>query len=629
MEDSCLKRASSQQKEASGISVFLLEELGDARLRCAQLKKYIDEAVKLIDKSQHRDHFFEVAAHLIYGIPDTLLRLDKALGASALAASKLDYEEIKDDLRPEKVDELERALEEVRIRRVRRQSTEGSMDIQEAVDKLEHFASQIEKEGQLDPQELAGFIDQLEEGHKTASETTEIPEVLRSLAAGIQDTSRPENRPSRVVLASTLRRVLAATLNMEALKTASDDDESKEAEEAKESRFEEGKPADPTKNMDPSDAKAWKSNTDKYEDKFKKSAEMDPPPTLNSESGVLDALNNLIISARKAQQSASSGDAKKMFFHLMNVLNAVGTVGKAYDADSVGYLVRVWKSFGQLAGTRPMMNFASEDEFKKEAEDRRLRSILEDAWIRGDLANDPATEDTQGTFERGRQDLLQEIKIISRTLSPPLLLHKVPKGRIAYLSDAVLKFVYGWGLLSSNAAAKTASDEDDKKESRFEEGKPADPTQNMSPEDAKKWKTEHDKNKDKFKSASSGEPSEDEEKRSRFEEGKPADPTENMSPEDKKKWEESNDKYEDKFKEAARYVPGDPRWITAKYPGQAQDGTKFNKGDLVLYWPRTKTFMVGAKAEAAWRRFESEVEDEEVYNRSMYADKEANWKAGR
>jgi len=37
--------------------------------------------------------------------------------------------------------------------------------------------------------------------------------------------------------------------------------------------------------------------------------------------------------------------------------------------------------------------------------------------------------------------------------------------------------------------------------SRFEEGKPADPTENMSPEDAKKWREQTDEHKDEFKSA--------------------------------------------------------------------------------------------------------------------------------
>lgn len=34
-------------------------------------------------------------------------------------------------------------------------------------------------------------------------------------------------------------------------------------------KFEEGKPADPTKHMSPEDAEEWRKNTDKYEDKFK------------------------------------------------------------------------------------------------------------------------------------------------------------------------------------------------------------------------------------------------------------------------------------------------------------------------------------------------------------------------
>lgn len=58
---------------------------------------------------------------------------------------------------------------------------------------------------------------------------------------------------------------------------------------------------------------------------------------------------------------------------------------------------------------------------------------------------------------------------------------------------------------------------------------------------------------------------------------------------------------------------GDPRWVRAKYPGVADDGTPFRKGEEVLYWPVTKTFMVGKKAQDAWRRFESEIADEDMF----------------
>jgi hypothetical protein len=106
----------------AGVIVYLQEELTDARLRCDQLKKLIDRAVRLISQSTHRDHFYEVAGDLLYGVPDTLFRLDKALDATALAASRLDYEELKQQLKPEKVEELEEALKDVRVRHIDRRS---------------------------------------------------------------------------------------------------------------------------------------------------------------------------------------------------------------------------------------------------------------------------------------------------------------------------------------------------------------------------------------------------------------------------------------------------------------------------------------------------------------------------
>lgn len=120
-----MTRTAATPKEASGIMVYLIDELGDARLRCAQLKKYVKEATDLIEKSEHRDHFFEVAGHLIHGVPDTVMRLDNALDAAAMAASRLDYDEIKNSLKPEKADELENVLGDVRMRYLNRRSAEG------------------------------------------------------------------------------------------------------------------------------------------------------------------------------------------------------------------------------------------------------------------------------------------------------------------------------------------------------------------------------------------------------------------------------------------------------------------------------------------------------------------------
>jgi len=79
----------------------------------------------------------------------------------------------------------------------------------------------------------------------------------------------------------------------------------------------------------------------------------------------------------------------------------------------------------------------------------------------------------------------------------------------------------------------------DEQLARFEEGESADPTENMSPEDKKKWEKYHGKVDElEGKDAS-------DEQVARFEEGKPADPTENMSKEDKALW----DKYHGKVDE--------------------------------------------------------------------------------
>src|ERR1051325_4065896 len=135
--DGCLKRPG---QKTAGATLYLMEELGDARLRCDQLMRYIDEAVKLIEKSSKKDHFMEVAGHLITGMPETAFKLQKALQAVALAADRIDYEELKQELRPEKVEELERVLKEVRIRPVQHRSENPMITPKQAAVRLREFS---------------------------------------------------------------------------------------------------------------------------------------------------------------------------------------------------------------------------------------------------------------------------------------------------------------------------------------------------------------------------------------------------------------------------------------------------------------------------------------------------------
>lgn len=104
----------------AGVSIYIQEELSDARLRLDELKNYIVHALELVNASNQRDHLYAIAGDMIHAVPETLLKLERSLQATAMAVNKLDYEELRQILRPEKVDELERVLEEVRMRTPRR-----------------------------------------------------------------------------------------------------------------------------------------------------------------------------------------------------------------------------------------------------------------------------------------------------------------------------------------------------------------------------------------------------------------------------------------------------------------------------------------------------------------------------
>jgi uncharacterized protein (DUF3084 family) len=109
----------SNHRVASGL-IYVQEEISDARLRCDELKNYIAHVMELIEDSDKKDHFYAVAGDMIQAIPQTVMLLEKALQASALAVNKIDYDELKLSLRPEKVEELERVLDRVRIKMPKR-----------------------------------------------------------------------------------------------------------------------------------------------------------------------------------------------------------------------------------------------------------------------------------------------------------------------------------------------------------------------------------------------------------------------------------------------------------------------------------------------------------------------------
>ena len=540
MEDRCLK----QVKTASGISVFLLEEIGDARLRCNQLKDYIEEASTLIEKSDHRDQFFEVAGHLLHAIPDTLMRVSKSLDAAAMAVARWDYEEIKDDLRPEKVEQLEDALKDVRVRRVKRKSSqpESPMRVEEAATQLTHVAAEIEKTGHIDTESLTRLIASLEgDSVRTASSNQEVAVTLRRLVAGL---SKDEGRPSRLMVAAILRRVLGDAIEVKA--------------------SERPKKADV------------------------------------GELGV-DGPYNMALgfeyirgAARIAYLRGAAGNQMRQAFdQLASIVSEIGLMCDSVGANDVAGLairmskgVRLARRYLKPDVLESLVLASDEKESRFEEgkpADPTEGMSEEDAkkW----KSNTDKYEDKFKKSAAGDRDVLQRVEARFNRLYPSLLTEirrdfgggvvlevaereSDPGDNISCLVSideeglGAIQVIMGRKSVSvdgleanadvlsreaerlinreAKGLLRSASDE---KESKFEEGKPADPTDNMSEEDAKEWKSNTDKYEDKFKSAS-------DEKESRFEEGKPADPTDNMSEDAAKEWKANTDKYEDKFKEA-------------------------------------------------------------------------------
>jgi hypothetical protein len=104
----------------AGASIYIQEELSDARLRAEELKNLLVRALDLVHASPQRDHFYAVAGDIIHAAPECMLKLERALQAAAMAVNELDSNELKQVLRPEKVDELERVLQDLRVRVPRR-----------------------------------------------------------------------------------------------------------------------------------------------------------------------------------------------------------------------------------------------------------------------------------------------------------------------------------------------------------------------------------------------------------------------------------------------------------------------------------------------------------------------------
>ena len=110
----------STSRTASGALAYVQEELAKARNATERLKIDVAKAMALVQSSGSRDQLFAVAGDIVYGIPKSVMDIERSLQTAAMAVNKLDYEEIRQVIRPDKVDELESILDDVRLNIPRR-----------------------------------------------------------------------------------------------------------------------------------------------------------------------------------------------------------------------------------------------------------------------------------------------------------------------------------------------------------------------------------------------------------------------------------------------------------------------------------------------------------------------------
>ena len=108
------------KRTASGAIAYVQEELARSRNCVDRLKRDAVRAIQFVHASPARDHLYAVAGDIIYDIPRTIQELERSLDTAAMAINKLDYEELRQVIRPDRVDELESILDEVRLQIPRR-----------------------------------------------------------------------------------------------------------------------------------------------------------------------------------------------------------------------------------------------------------------------------------------------------------------------------------------------------------------------------------------------------------------------------------------------------------------------------------------------------------------------------
>lgn len=102
-------------KRASATS-YLQEEISNARQYCDEMKRYVSRAIELVNASTYKDHLYAIAGDIVYGMPDLIVNLEKALNSTAMAVNTIDNDELHQILDPNEIKQLENALDDIRLK---------------------------------------------------------------------------------------------------------------------------------------------------------------------------------------------------------------------------------------------------------------------------------------------------------------------------------------------------------------------------------------------------------------------------------------------------------------------------------------------------------------------------------
>ena len=492
-------------KTASGIIIYLQEELGDARLRAEQLSQMIKAGTDLIEKSSHKDHFFEVAGHLIHGVPDVVFKLSKALDAAALAAAKLDYEEIKQGLKPEKVEELEKVLDDARLRYLKRRSHEEPMNPKNAARILSHIATEIEATGTVPVAQLAGLIAELESGAKTASDQpTRALRTLRTLRTlhtlrGAAEHLMASEKPNRKPLIAALRKILA------------DSDMTTWAGAGEE--FQKHNPKITDEEAAEID-EMHEKNKDVVKDKAKEANGPLPLTTPEEDAAMIPAHFDAMVDSAKdalraAVQNRGAVAVSKAMGTIMNAGQCIKYIAPQYGSD-LSYLIN--------------------------------KASLLTNRIRSEARSGDVDELSWGAFQ---------VAVIAAKKASAAIKSKNERQASSWAMETILAIAEAVQMVAPEYGSDLAD----------------------IIAKAQRLGT-----------------------RIKSEAGKT-----NVL--------------------ATRYG-GDPFWMKAKYPGVDANGNRFERGEKIFFYPRTKTILTGEQAEEAAREFGAMAADEDFYNHRASGDLE-------